>query len=84
VLKAKTIGFFDIARLTTALALEWMAEAKRARETCEWGGNGQRERGQAVRWHRRIPTTKTPPKRGFVEAAEGIRTLDLLHGKQTL
>ena len=27
---------------------------------------------------------KAAPKRGFREAAEGIRTLDLLHGKQTL
>jgi hypothetical protein len=27
---------------------------------------------------------KTPHLQGFLEAAEGIRTLDLLHGKQTL
>jgi Homeodomain-like domain-containing protein len=27
---------------------------------------------------------KTPDYRGFCEAAEGTRTLDLLHGKQTL
>jgi hypothetical protein len=27
---------------------------------------------------------KTPPERGFRKAAEGARTLDLLHGKQTL
>jgi hypothetical protein len=28
--------------------------------------------------------TKGPPLRAFSEAAEGTRTLDLLHGKQTL
>jgi hypothetical protein len=27
---------------------------------------------------------KAPPERGFTQAAEGTRTLDLLHGKQTL
>jgi hypothetical protein len=27
---------------------------------------------------------KTPPERGFRGADEGTRTLDLLHGKQTL
>ncbi len=29
-------------------------------------------------------TTKSRSEAGFREAAEGIRTLDLLHGKQTL
>ena len=29
-------------------------------------------------------TTKAPPGRGLLEAADGIRTHDLLHGKQTL
>jgi hypothetical protein len=29
-------------------------------------------------------TTKSRSGAGFREAAEGIRTLDLLHGKQTL
>jgi hypothetical protein len=31
-----------------------------------------------------IQTTKTPPGRGFRRADEETRTLDLLHGKQTL
>jgi hypothetical protein len=31
-----------------------------------------------------IEQQKTPDYRGFCEAAEGTRTLDLLHGKQTL
>jgi hypothetical protein len=32
-----------------------------------------------------FPDAETPPERGFLdEAADGIRTHDLLHGKQTL
>jgi len=50
---------------------------------------------RAIEWAQmRIPTSesvcwllqrqqKTPRERGFVEADEGTRTLDLLHGKET-
>ena len=44
-----------------------------------WGHIDERERVLAT-----ARQQKTPPERGFVEADEGTRTLDLLHGKQTL
>ena len=44
------------------------------------------ERGLGHIWDTRcqLGKRKPPPERGFPEADEGTRTLDLLHGKQTL
>ncbi len=70
---------------------------RRNRSTARMAKNGRTERrhsgtnpepsGENISSARRGSAgthEKTPPERGFSQAAEGTRTLDLLHGKQTL
>ena len=51
----------------------------RAIHWARMGTNDEEERVLAT-----AEATKTPPERGFCEADERARTVDLLHGKQTL
>jgi hypothetical protein len=71
---------------TGELAEEYEAAVERAASTCR-SLRRRRERWH-FRWHfgpssPSRPTEK-PCLQGFSEADEGTRTLDLLHGKQTL